>query len=1463
MLGDVFDWDATIQFISFVRFIMGLKNSKNKKGGVPPPGSADPPCKLEEEADVQRVTTEPVSENINGASPPLSPRSPVSDTSPESLSKDCETPSTAEEVSFASCLTESPNSLSESLPASAVKTQPTVNSFGKGVAKNPEASINSVSDSVELNNTQNGVKKDSEYESAEEIDLPPDPVVVTQQPSSEKCLPVAPITDCTQATEQSVTPVSDKSISETETQLENSIVENSINDNCIKVSENGCVEVQEIVSEQPIANAESPESAISESLVTVTRNELIEETISAKTLVQEEVTEVISCQTVVSGEADSLTERKEELSLELQGSLEVKSESNSLPVSEEIQQRNEQNLETITQNCIEKTDNSIPVTEEIINRDVNENTDSELVNQSENKDSISIEKQIEQESLKESSDQQTTLVESKDNQSSLNTSELSGFDNVQPPNANEVPCTSPPEQVNEEPLNHTLDDEDLPIPPKKGYSLDFLDNLEDPNFNPFATKTAVRSTPPPSPEAGRKLPPLKPAIRKKKEAKSSAKDPDPPANANDNKTQDPDTAIDNKVENTPSVESNPNNQANSDQLLEVTFENPSKPPSKPPPRLNRKSVPNKKPVNKTPLKSKIIEKNNNTVNERALNDTENKTESEEELPLPPSKGYNLDFLDNLEDPNFNPFATKCAVSNSPPKEGFSVPNDQEPEPESKPKAKIVATKKVVPKKGFSVIKNKVKVQPAKQEQDIKSDTTPSSEEKVAEEVSKSQEEEDLPVPPKKGYNLDFLEDPNFDPFNSKPSFSNTSDNTAVDAPKPTREVLGGPCTEEPKPAPEETSQQSVSPTPVVQEEQAAISTDHENNEVIDVTDSAKECKETCDSSEKKTVQKEEKCEASLVVNGDLEADKVEKLEETETKPLSQLVENKCQENESNELRVDNKGDGEQGKDFSFQPDESEGFDEGNLGIPKVPSIGTIGHLDSLEFAQLLGNEASRLAEEFMNCSTDSGLPDSDDSVHVKPNNMNSNMADKDISTLARLSAHLDENINPFQKNSRLQRSPPLGKRDVCGAEGGDGSETFDPFKPRRALHRESGIGEERLDTYSLDDDSGIALGTRSDLETDVNHSEAGPEIATGLTSSDLQCASQLKTEEHDEELFDQITDDEFLASEAFFKEATDIENQLRKSLGTPIRGSQSKLSGDDVTPTKDKSELSSSSTPDHHIKPAPSTSTPAPPHEERSAPEGTSSPTPRPSDTSEHKPSSSRPNSIPPEGYMSTAEVQKLLKQQELQFEEKLLRAELVSGEKEKKLRQAMKDEQKEMSTLGESVSELTQSRDALLKLVGQYKGMLASLVSEKEKEKQNQEERIKTLEQERNQALEDLANVEVAFSDVHRKYERTKQVVDTLRRNEETLRGAVTDYENKLQKQEQKFIEFQKHAEEKIQLANEEFEAMRRANDQEMTKMAALLKKAEMKIMSLQDSNDRKTRENQELTQLCDDLINKVGTSH
>ncbi|XP_076032143.1 uncharacterized protein LOC143019970 [Oratosquilla oratoria] len=148
------------------------------------------------------------------------------------------------------------------------------------------------------------------------------------------------------------------------------------------------------------------------------------------------------------------------------------------------------------------------------------------------------------------------------------------------------------------------------------------------------------------------------------------------------------------------------------------------------------------------------------------------------------------------------------------------------------------------------------------------------------------------------------------------------------------------------------------------------------------------------------------------------------------------------------------------------------------------------------------------------------------------------------------------------------------------------------------------------------------------------------------------------------------TDDSPLTS--VFKEASCLENQLRKSLVTPL-GSQTKLSGDEGTPTKDDTPPSLPS-PQHKASPPPERR--SPPREERSAPEGTSSPTPRSNESAEHKNNnnSGRGKTSVPSGYMSSAQVEELLKQQELQFEEKLLRVELSAGEKEKQLRHSMKE---------------------------------------------------------------------------------------------------------------------------------------------------------------------------------------------
>ncbi|XP_043206590.1 nascent polypeptide-associated complex subunit alpha, muscle-specific form-like isoform X3 [Amphibalanus amphitrite] len=171
-------------------------------------------------------------------------------------------------------------------------------------------------------------------------------------------------------------------------------------------------------------------------------------------------------------------------------------------------------------------------------------------------------------------------------------------------------------------------DEDEPIPPKVGYNLDFLD---DPNFNPFTTGSGIKLSPPPSPKAS--LPPLK-AAKTKKQREAAPADP-APAETN-------------------GVGSSDGGSAEPANAPEQT-EEPVKPPAKKP--VVKKPV---RPVRR-PLKKKVVE----PPPEPTPAPSEENGRADSPPLAPPSKGYNLDFLDNCDDPNFNPFATKSAVANSP------------------------------------------------------------------------------------------------------------------------------------------------------------------------------------------------------------------------------------------------------------------------------------------------------------------------------------------------------------------------------------------------------------------------------------------------------------------------------------------------------------------------------------------------------------------------------------------------------------------------------------------------------------------------------------------------------------------------------------------------------------------------------------------------------------------------------
>lgn len=55
--------------------------------------------------------------------------------------------------------------------------------------------------------------------------------------------------------------------------------------------------------------------------------------------------------------------------------------------------------------------------------------------------------------------------------------------------------------------------------------------------------------------------------------------------------------------------------------------------------------------------------------------------------------------------------------------------------------------------------------------------------------------------------------------------------------------------------------------------------------------------------------------------------------------------------------------------------------------------------------------------------------------------------------------------------------------------------------------------------------------------------------------------------------------------------------------------------------------------------------------------------------------------------------------------------------------------------------------------------------------------------------------------------------------------------------------------------------ESLKKARENELAQLQAMLRKSEMRVNNLERIVEQKTHENSELTAICDELISKVGT--
>ncbi|NWX54661.1 TACC3 protein, partial [Promerops cafer] len=162
-------------------------------------------------------------------------------------------------------------------------------------------------------------------------------------------------------------------------------------------------------------------------------------------------------------------------------------------------------------------------------------------------------------------------------------------------------------------------------------------------------------------------------------------------------------------------------------------------------------------------------------------------------------------------------------------------------------------------------------------------------------------------------------------------------------------------------------------------------------------------------------------------------------------------------------------------------------------------------------------------------------------------------------------------------------------------------------------------------------------------------------------------------------------------------------------------------------------------------------------------------------------------------------------------------------------------------------------------KIVAEFEQTITQIMEDAQKQKEISRKEIQKLMEEKQQAISDLNSMEKSFSELFKRLEKQKDALEGYHRNEEVLKKCAEDYLARIKKEEQRYQALKAHAEEKLQQANEEIAQVRSKAKSETAALQATLRKEQMRIQSLERSLEQKTKENDELTKICDDLILKM----
>ncbi|XP_053560204.1 transforming acidic coiled-coil-containing protein 3 [Bombina bombina] len=146
-------------------------------------------------------------------------------------------------------------------------------------------------------------------------------------------------------------------------------------------------------------------------------------------------------------------------------------------------------------------------------------------------------------------------------------------------------------------------------------------------------------------------------------------------------------------------------------------------------------------------------------------------------------------------------------------------------------------------------------------------------------------------------------------------------------------------------------------------------------------------------------------------------------------------------------------------------------------------------------------------------------------------------------------------------------------------------------------------------------------------------------------------------------------------------------------------------------------------------------------------------------------------------------------------------------------------------------------------KIIAEFEGTITQMIEDSQRQKELAKLEVNKVLQEKQQVQIDLNSMEKSFSELFKRFEKQKDVLDGYRKNEEALKKCVEDYLARIKKEEQRYQALKAHAEEKLNRANEEIAQVRSKAKSEATALQAMLRKEQMRVQSLERALEQKVR--------------------